>query len=371
MNNQMITNFEKEFDFKEYSDFLLQRNIEEFIGNILINDIHPFANKLNEFISLPELGSHLISQRVNGIYTHHGIYVGNKKVIEYSGFSEGFNFDDILPINDNNRSPISIISLEEFGKGKGFKIKLHPNSKFSKEEIVKRAYEKLNEKKYNLFFNNCEQFANYCIYGISSSKQTQGLLKSSTKILRNTPVNFINETNQLRKSFLAYLNDDISSEKLLEDIGHISTTSISSLYYAGFFQTVIPIPVVGAFVGAFVGYTLGSMLYDTGLFSVTGDSEIVKIAKDKRVKLERISNIIIPVIEKSRIDFDKYVDKYFGDRKKYFDNIFNKIDNSIINGEYQEQIDGLSKISIASTNKDISCKNIEEFKKFLESNIKN
>ena len=28
MNNQMITNFEKEFDFKEYSDFLLQKNIK-------------------------------------------------------------------------------------------------------------------------------------------------------------------------------------------------------------------------------------------------------------------------------------------------------------------------------------------------------
>ncbi|MCT7562354.1 lecithin retinol acyltransferase family protein [Aliarcobacter butzleri] len=370
MNNQMITNFEKEFDFKEYSDFLLQKNIEEFIGNILTNNIHPFTNKLNEFISLPELGSHLISQRVSGIYTHHGIYVGNKKVIEYSGFSEGPKIDDLVNIN-NNRSPISIISIEEFGKGNGFKIKLHPNSKSSREEIVKRAYERLNENEYNLFFNNCEQFAIYCIYGIASSKQTQGLFKASTNIFKNTRINFVSEINQLRKSFLSYLNDDISSEKLFEDIGHISTTSISSIYYAGFFQTVIPIPFVGAFIGAFVGYTLGSMLYDTGLFSITGDSEIVKIAKDKRAKLTKIANIIIPIIEKSKIDFDIYVDKYFADRKKYFDNIFNKIDNLIINGEYQEQIGGLSKISIASTNKDISYKDIEEFKKFLEFNRKN
>ena len=370
MNNQMITNFEKEFDFKEYSDFLLQKNIEEFIGNILINDIHPFANKLNEFISLPELGSHLISQRVNGIYTHHGIYVGNKKVIEYSGFSEGFNINDIIPIEQCNRSPISIVSLEEFTKGNGFKIKLHPNSKSSKEEIVKRAYEKLNEKKYNLFFNNCEQFAIYCIYGIASSKQTQGLLKSSTKMLKNTPINFMNEINQLRKSFIAYFDDKISAEKLFEDIGHTSTTSVSSIYYAGFFQVAVPIPFLGAFIGAFVGYTLGSMLYDTGLFSFTGDSEIVKIAKDKRAKLERISNTLIPIIEKSRIDFEKYVDKYFADRKKYFDNMFNKIDNSIIDGKYQDRIDGLSKISIALTNKDISSKSNKEFKKFLESNKK-
>ena len=47
MNNQMITNFEKEFDFKEYSDFLLQRNIEEFIGNILIRKTNCSSTPMN------------------------------------------------------------------------------------------------------------------------------------------------------------------------------------------------------------------------------------------------------------------------------------------------------------------------------------
>src|SRR5574344_2831012 len=109
MNNQMITNFEKEFDFSEYSDFLLQKSIREFFGNILTVEIHPFANKLNEWNYLPELANHLVSQRVGGIYTHHGIYVGDKKVIEYSGSSEGFNINDIIPIEQCNRSPISIV----------------------------------------------------------------------------------------------------------------------------------------------------------------------------------------------------------------------------------------------------------------------
>lgn len=371
MNNQIvISNFEKEFDFKQYSDFLLQKSIDEFFGNVLTNEIHPFADKLNELANLPELGSHLISQRVGGVYTHHGIYVGNKEVIEYSGSSEGVNIDDIVSINNDNRSPISIVSLKEFSKGNGFKIKLHPNAKSSKEEIVKRAKERLTEKEYNVFFNNCEQFANYCIYGVASSKQTQGLLKSSTKLLKNTPVNFVNEANQVRKSFLAYFDGKISSEKLLEDIGHISTTSISSLYYASFFQAAIPIPFVGAFIGAFVGYTLGGMIYDTGLFSMTGDSEIVKIAKDKRAKLERISRTLIPIIEKSRIDFEKYINKYFADRKKYFDVIFTNIDTSIKKGDTKEAIEGLSKISLACTGKDLTYKNREDFKNFLANNKK-
>lgn len=47
--------------------------------------------------------------------------------------------------------------------------------------------------------------------------------------------------------------------------------------------------------------------------------------------------------------------------------MFNKIDNSIIDGKYQDRIDGLSKkISIALTNKDISSKSNKKFKKFLK-----
>ena len=208
---------------------------------------------------------------------------------------------------------------------------------------------------------------------IKDEKEASKKLKEELKVIetRDETISDNNDiSEQLRKSFIAYFDDKISAEKLFEDIGHTSTTSVSSIYYAGFFQVAVPIPFLGAFIGAFVGYTLGSMLYDTGLFSFTGDSEIVKIAKDKRAKLERISNTLIPIIEKSRIDFEKYVDKYFADRKKYFDNMFNKIDNSIIDGKYQDRIDGLSKISIALTNKDISSKSNKEFKKFLESNKK-
>src|SRR5450830_1346738 len=35
-----------------------------------------------------KLGDHLIVSR--GLYTHHGIYAGNNRVIHYSGFSDGF-----------------------------------------------------------------------------------------------------------------------------------------------------------------------------------------------------------------------------------------------------------------------------------------
>lgn len=75
-----------------------------------------------------------------GIYNHHGIYVGNNKVIHY--LSKG----------------ISLMDMETFSRGYPIKIKQHIFRK-DKNEIVSRAYSRLGENRYNLIFNNCEHFA--------------------------------------------------------------------------------------------------------------------------------------------------------------------------------------------------------------------
>lgn len=85
-------------------------------------------------------------------YNHHGIYVGNNKVIHY--LSKG----------------ISLTDMETFGRGYPVKIKQHIFQK-DKNEIVSRAYSRLGENRYNLIFNNCEHFATWCCTGVSVSMQ--------------------------------------------------------------------------------------------------------------------------------------------------------------------------------------------------------
>lgn len=103
-------------------------------------------------------GDHIYSPRTG--YTHHGIYIGNGKVIHYSGFADGMKSGDIC-----------IATLEEFGNGNSIKVLERPFRVFNHSETVDRAYSRLGEDAYSLLFNNCEHFVNWCINGMHESKQ--------------------------------------------------------------------------------------------------------------------------------------------------------------------------------------------------------
>ena len=115
-------------------------------------------------------GFHLKVSR--GIYTHHGIYIGDNQVIHYSGFAEAFK-----------KGAIEQTSLESFlGGVDDFKVVNYPSHQniYSPEEIVHRAQSCLGEDDYNLFFNNCEHFACWCVTGKSRSEQVQEIMRYTT-----------------------------------------------------------------------------------------------------------------------------------------------------------------------------------------------
>jgi cell wall-associated NlpC family hydrolase len=99
-----------------------------------------------------KVGDHL---RINrGVYTHHGIYAGDGKVIHYSQ-----GYDKIPEIRE--------VPFAEFAGVS--KVEVVPESEspmiYSAEEAVKRAYTRLGEKSYNLIYNNCENFVRWCRAG--------------------------------------------------------------------------------------------------------------------------------------------------------------------------------------------------------------
>lgn len=112
-----------------------------------------------------QLGTHLVATRT--IYTHHGIYVGNNEVIHYGGLADELKKDRICKV--------SLQKFQGTGTIKEYKYEelLH-GERYHGAETVKRAYSRLSENKYNVSWNNCETFANWCTHGDEYSSQTDG-----------------------------------------------------------------------------------------------------------------------------------------------------------------------------------------------------
>lgn len=117
-------------------------------------------------MSTLSLGSHLVVGR--GLYTHHGIYIGNQRVIHYSGMASGLD-----------KGCVEVTSLKSFAQGKAVRIKQYRKIAFSGTQICQRAQSRLGEYRYSILFNNCEHFATWCVTGEHSSEQIQAAIQST------------------------------------------------------------------------------------------------------------------------------------------------------------------------------------------------
>lgn len=309
-------------------------------------------------ISLPKVGSHLITPRTG--YTHHGIYIGNERVIHYSGLADGLS-----------AGPVEEVSLSKFYQNKGLDVVLHPNGVFTNQEIVARARERLGETEYNLLYNNCETFVHYCIYNINTSQQSGAVLKTVAHstlrtIGKSNPVTSIaSGVTHSALHITEYMRGNISREKLLSEISHSAVVTTSSFYYAALGQVAIPIPVVGALIGSSVGYFIGNMLNRSGLIAL-GDSTLVKEAKERRKEIEDLCDTLIPVIKKSRKALEVQIDKYFSDRKKEFLQSFLLMDNSLNEWDPDSYVQALEKIN-NQFSQSLKYKTFDEFDAFMKS----
>lgn len=89
-----------------------------------------------------------------GIYTHHAIFVGGNSVIHYSDIPDG-------------KIHVQLATLEQFAQGKEIRCLSESESPltYTREQAVRRAYHRINEKRYHLLDNNCEAFVRWCRSG--------------------------------------------------------------------------------------------------------------------------------------------------------------------------------------------------------------
>jgi len=120
--------------------------------------------------AIPSPGTHLVTSRRG--YVHHGIYVGRGMVVHYAGLSRFLR-----------AGPVEEVPMSRFSMGRPVGIAEYSESKYSPQEILRRARSRLGENEYDVLRNNCEHFCNWCISGRSHSRQVESPLASTLRAL--------------------------------------------------------------------------------------------------------------------------------------------------------------------------------------------
>lgn len=92
-------------------------------------------------------------------YQHHGISLGDGRVVH---FGRG--------VFDLENACVEVVSEEEFSAGRPIQV-VDSAVTFDSATVVERAMDRVGERGYELFANNCEHFAHWCRSGERKSQQ--------------------------------------------------------------------------------------------------------------------------------------------------------------------------------------------------------
>ena len=109
-------------------------------------------------------GDHIYVKRSTRFYKHHGIYMGDGKVIHVSG-----------SVREKVSPEVRESDLSLFLKGKAPK-KMQYHKRLPASETIRTAKKLLRDGSYSMVLNNCEHFAAYCATGKKKSMQVRKIV---------------------------------------------------------------------------------------------------------------------------------------------------------------------------------------------------
>ncbi len=113
-------------------------------------------------------GDHIKVKRAGGLYTHHGIDMGDDTVIHFSG----------EPLHMRH-AVVCRIAMADFLQGGQARVVRREEGARSPEEVMSTAESLIGAKSYHPLFNNCEHFATFCMTGRKDSRQARRALKAA------------------------------------------------------------------------------------------------------------------------------------------------------------------------------------------------
>ncbi len=124
-----------------------------------------------------------------------------------------------------------------------------------------------------------------------------------------------------------YLSGKIDETELLKQLGKANTTLISGGAMAVAGQALIPIPVVGALIGGFVGAALSEAFFNAL------NSKKVELVHQKRIEIEKECRESIRLLEAYQNHFKEVFEQYFHETTKFFNQSFNELERALYAGD--------------------------------------
>ncbi|GAA8938508.1 hypothetical protein HpEKB20_13050 [Helicobacter pylori] len=138
--------------------------------------------------------------------------------------------------------------------------------------------------------------------------------------------------------FIRYFSGKIDEEELCKQLGRTNTSLLSggAMTLAG--QALIPIPVVGALIGGFVGAALSEVFFNAL------NSKKVELAHQKRIKAEKKCRESIRLLEMHQNQFKEVFERYFHGTIKFFNESFDELERALYAGDADLVIGANNKI---------------------------
>lgn len=197
------------------------------------------------------------------------------------------------------------------------------------------------------------------IVGNSLSNSSSQILQSFIK--SNIPGKVITAVQITGNTLKKYGNGEITIEECIEEIGKNGVNLATIGYFSTVGQTLIPIPIVGAAIGALIGSVVTSTYYDALVASLNSEYE-----HQQRLRIIEESKQIAQEARQYRADLEKYLDDYFKEYKKCFDEALLDIGISFQINDAEGVVEGANQITRKLGGK-VYYDSIDEFKSFLSN----
>ncbi|BAW67404.1 DUF456 domain-containing protein [Helicobacter pylori] len=182
-------------------------------------------------------------------------------------------------------------------------------------------------------------------YGVAFSSPLLGgvMQNSANKVIQSfgkssLPVMIVGAAVTNVTIFARYFSGKIDEAELCKQLGRTNTSLLSGGAMAFVGQALIPIPVVGALIGGFVGAALSEAFFNAL------NSKKVELARQKRIEIEKECRDSIRLLEMYRNQFKEVFERYFHGTIKFFNESFDELERALYAGDADLVIGANNKI---------------------------